>query len=221
MSYQRNKAQEAMLKLLEELTDGKENSEMYKQIFNRMSDTEFTAWMEKMAKEQEWMFLVAPPYNREFLDFERTIKVGESYGINLFAPLDVVDENLGLKYQTKPALTMYVPVRRASQIGSTKISVPKDSKKQDILTGQVTGDSQASAVSLPEFMILSSSGLENALIELISVRGGDQGALAALDGLLMQEGRVSLHETNQYSTGVQSTKTMATFLTCMHLSSNI
>ena len=105
MSYQRNKAQEAMLKLLEELTDGKENSEMYKQIFNRMSDTEFTTWMEKMAKEQEWMFLVAPPYNREFLDFERTIKL-----LNDLQKLESLNESIELSVQDLASLGIKINV---------------------------------------------------------------------------------------------------------------
>lgn len=217
----RKEAESAIYTLLEELTGDDYSSKVYRNLFKGYDDETFAQYMQDLKAGSRVLTVFSAPYSDQRLSLKRTLRIAKKYGYDLTGPLEVEDPTLGMTYTTKPKLAIYTPTRRLAQVGSTKISVSEDDRKRDKLTQQVIADSQASAISLSEFMILSSSGLEDALLELFVARGGDSGALDALSGLLMTQGSASLAEVNKYSTGVGSTRTMYTFMRGMHLISNL
>lgn len=221
MTSKRQIAEQAILELVTDLTNDEDNANIYKKQFAGMNDEQFTKWMEAMVKGDEWLTIWAPPYSKPKLDLSRTFNVADKYKVPLYDELHVSNKALGIDYKTTKALCLRLQVRRASQIGSGKQSVTQNSYKTDGLTGQVVGDSQASAISTNEMMVLASSGAEDSIIELMAVRGGDQGALAAMEALLISDGQASLRTVQEHATGVQSTTTLGVFLTGMHLTSNI
>jgi hypothetical protein len=118
-------------------------------------------------------------------------------------------------------LVIDLPIRRAAQLLIKKISIPKHSKVIDHLTGQPTGESKGAKVSYPELAILSAMGLDKSLLELLKYRGGDSKGNAVLTQMLSSLGTANLDTLKNYASGVQSTHTLHTFLTCAHLKNNI
>lgn len=147
------------------------------------------------------------------------MKIADELGRPVFQNLKFTKENPFItpnKY-----LILNVPTRRASQILTKKISIPKDDKKIDLLTGQVTGESKASKLTLPELQILVGMGIKDSAIELMKDRGGDLGAKDAMSKLLIRQGSVSQKVLENYATGVVSTNTLKSMLHAMMIRNNL
>ena len=89
------------------------------------------------------------------------------------------------------------------------------------MSGQPTGDSKGSKISFPELQILASMGLDNCVVEMMKFRGGDLKGFNAMNGMIGKYGEASLKTLANYSSGVESTRTLKTFLTGMHLNSSL
>ena len=118
-------------------------------------------------------------------------------------------------------LVVDLPLRRASQLLIKKIKVPDHSNVIDALTGQPTGESKGATLSHPELQVCAAMGLEDSMVELMKYRGGDNKGIVALNGMLSKYGTANLKTLSNYASGVESTKTLKTFLTCMHLKSTL
>lgn len=98
--------------------------------------------------------------------------------------------------------------------------MPKDNKTIDATTGQATGASKGSRITLPELQLLDSMGLEQSLVELMKVRGGDLGAYRAYSASLENHGQASQEVINQFGTGVVSGQTLRSIHNAMLLDIN-
>jgi hypothetical protein len=59
------------------------------------------------------------------------------------------------------------------------------------------------------------------MVELMKYRGGDNKGLIAFNSMLSRYGRVNLKSVEPYASGVESTKSLKTFLTSMMLKSTL
>jgi hypothetical protein len=107
-------------------------------------------------------------------------------------------------------MVVLMPFRRTVQTKDKGISVPKDNRKRDSLTGQVTGDSRAAKLTKTETTLLIELG--DVIEELNVVRGGDLGASRAMNALLTKNGTASLKQVMDNASGVESTNTLKAFL---------
>jgi hypothetical protein len=76
-------------------------------------------------------------------------------------------------------------------------------------------------MSFPEIQILAARGLDETTAELISTRGGDQGAFKAFNTSIERTGGVSLKAIEPYSTGVRSKQSLKTYLVGAHLKNTL
>ena len=155
-------------------------------------------------------------------DLQNNMKIAKELGFEFYQRLQITGSKTMPDYITpNKYLVVKLPVKRASQLLSKKISIPKDNKSRDLLTGQVTGDSRAAKLTNPEVQILLGLGLESSIKELMKFRGGDLGAGTALNNDLMRYGRGSQANSANMSTGVVSTKTLKQFFQAMHIRSTL
>jgi len=70
---------------------------------------------------------------------------------------------------------------------------------------------------MPELQMLVGMGMKDTVLELLKYRGGDLGAKTAMMNLLYQQGKVDAATLEQYSTGVESTKTLKNYFIGSHL----
>ncbi len=213
----RQKIEEHLFKFIKNISDDF-NEALYKARFAEMSDSEFTEFMNDLNNKKINLSLVQPTGIKNTVTVEKNFKVAKMMNV------EIVD-NLIYKTDTPymvnvPTVMLRLPVKRTVQILSSKIGVPKDNKTIDATTGQATGASKGSRITLPELQLLDSMGLEQSLVELMKVRGGDLGAYRAYSASLENHGQASQEVINQFGTGVVSGQTLRSIHNAMLLDIN-
>lgn len=218
----RRKEAELFIKTYIEKLGGTSNRKIYENIFSVMTDKDFDQFIKDIESGERYLVIMAPNFSDIRLDVEKNIEIGKELGYNFFQKLWVEGKEGCPTYQTPiPHLVIDLPIRRASQLLTKKISVPDDNKVIDVLTGQPTGASKGAKISYPELQLCSAMGLDNCMVELMKYRGGDNKGRAAFNAMLSRTGQVRLESIKAYSSGVESTKLVKTFLTSMMLKSTL
>ncbi len=198
------------------------NETIYRKFFARISDEEFDQWMKDLKSGAKFLTFRYPNLGKVKMSVRNNIKVCRELGYEPFQRLWVSGKE-GMDPYLTPVkqLVIWLPLRRASQMIIDKISVPENKNAVDNITGQPTKSSSKAALSLTEFELIASMGLESSLVELTKVKGGDAGAFRAYNALLSQQGSASLNVVKQYGTGVEATKAMSAYLTAAHLKNTL
>lgn len=218
----RQKAQDMILQIMQEIEPTGYNKQQYTKIFEAMSDKDFDTYMRGLRDGSKYLVIFKPMYEAKGITVENNIKVGKKYGIEFFERLsftgnpDVPDHTTAIEF-----MVLDMPYRRQSQTLVKKISVPDNNSVIDQLTYQPTGPSKGSKISYPELQVLIGMGMTSSIQELMQYRGGDKGGFNAYNAMTMRYGSVNMKSLAPYSTGVESTKTVKQLLTCMHISNTL
>lgn len=219
MAGSRKAAEAFILRIIGSISNHPENVGFYKEKFAKMSDAEAVKFYDDLIEGKIFLSIVEPNMtDRPEVDRRKIVDIAEELGIKFEQRL-WIEGKAGLPNHLTPIkFPVYlVPARRASQSLTKKISVPPHTKVRDLLTGQVTGESKGASVSGPENQLMGAMGAERAAIEMGKYRGGDARGEAALVALLSKTGRASQAVLEGFSSGVQVTKALQTFLTAaMH-----
>lgn len=221
----RKEAEEYIIKCINKIDMGskKLNGTLYKDLFKRMSDSEFKDLITGLKNKTTTLSMIVPNGGDVKISVENNFNIAKEIGLEFFHNLKFTNNQNGIPNYTTPNkyLVYILPIKRAAQLLSKKISIAENNNKKDILTGQVTSDSKASKLTYPELQVLSGLGLKDSLRELTKIRGGDDGASRAMDKLLYHQGSVSQSVLNTYAEGAQSTKSLKNFLLAMHIRSTL
>lgn len=219
----RKKAEAFILQFLKEIEPTGYNVGKYtKDVFPNMSDKDFDEYMKGVRDKTKYLVIFKPTYEAKGITVENNLEVAKKYGLNFFEKLvyrnneDMPDHMTAIEF-----MVLDQPYRRQSQTLVKKISVPDNNKTIDQLTYQPTGASKGSKISYPELQVLIGMGLDNCIEELIQHRGGDRGGFRAYNSMIMRYGTANLGALKPYKTGVDSTKTLKIYLTCMHISNTM
>lgn len=218
----RAKAEAFILQLVQEIEPTGYNKQQYTKIFKEMSDKTFHNYMQGLRDGTMTLVLFKPLYQAKGFSVENNLKVSEKYGLKAFERLRYTSNPDEPDYISPiESMILDLPWRKQSQTWSKKVSVPDNNKTVDQLTYQPTGASKGSKFSYPEWQVLNGMGLENTIQELSQMRGGDRGGFAAYNAMFMRYGNANLKTLQQFTTGVESTKTLKTYLACMHISNTL
>lgn len=218
----RKKTEEFILNFLKELEPTGYNVEKYTQIFKDMSDKQFDIYMKNIREGKQHLIIFKPLYKAKGITVENNIKVAKKYGLSFFEKLKFTNNPNQPDYMSDiEFMVVDLPYRRQSQTLVKKISVPDNNKVIDQSTYQPTGPSKGSKISYPELQVLIGMGMEECIKELIQIRGGDRGGFNAYNAMLMRYGNANLKTLSQFNSGVESTKTLKTYLTSMHISNTL
>ena len=218
----RKAAESFILDFIKDIDTSGYNTEQYKIIFKNMSDKDFDTYMKNIRDGKATLVLFKPLYEAKGISIENNLKIAPKYKLEFFEHLIYTNNEDSPDYKTPiKYLVVDLPYRRQSQTLVKKISVPDNNKVIDELTYQPTGDSKGAKISYPELQVLIGMGLENSISELIRFRGGDRNGFNAYNSMFLRYGNANLKTLENYSTGVESTKTLKTYLTAMHLSNTI
>lgn len=218
----RKKTEEFILRFIEDIDPSGYNKEIYLKIFKQMSDKQFDTYMKNIRDEKSYLVLFKPLYEANGISVENNLKIAPKYGMEFFEHLiysnsqDSPDYKTPIKY-----LVIDLPYRRQSQTLVKKVSIPDHNKVIDELTYQPTGESKGAKISYPELQVLIGMGLENSISELIRFRGGDRNGFNAYNAMFLRYGTANLKTLENYSSGVESTKTLKSYLTACHLTNTI
>jgi hypothetical protein len=218
----RKKAQDYILDMVKKIAKGPDNYNLYKTLFDNMSDKEFHEFMVRLRDKKITLSVIVPHNDSVKISVENNFKVAKSIGLEFFQHLSFGANGDIPAYITPNKYLVYkLPIKRAAQLLTKKISIPEDDQSINVMTGQVTGKSKSSKLTLPEIQILIGLGLNESIKELVKIRGGDQGAANAYNNLLYKQGYATQEQIEQYSTGVVSTKTLRNFLLGAHIRSSL
>ena len=216
----RKQTEEFILNHIKKIVTGNENYDLYKNMFKSMSDKEFHQFMVDLRDGKNILSVIIPNGGNININVRNNIKLAKSLGYEFYQHLITKGDRKVPDYKTpNKYLVCKLPIRRAAQLLSKKISVPSSDKKIDMLTGQVTGESRASKLTMPEAQILSGMGMHDTVKELMVTRGGNLTQQRVANNMLYKTGRTSLKELDEYGGEVESTKTLAAYFSAMHIRS--
>jgi hypothetical protein len=211
-----------ILYFIDKFLPGSDNIKIYQELFERMDDQAFDAWIDTLDKG-EILALHAPNFAEQTLSIERNYGIAKELGYELFQHLILTDPQTGQEVQTaNKHLVGLVPIRRQVQMLVKKASVPGSNHVVDERSGQATGDSKGSRFSAPELQVNASKGLNHMVLELMKFRGGDEKAYAAMNRSIVETGEASLDSIMaETPSQVKSNLTMSIYLKAQHLDNNI
>ncbi len=219
MPRNRRAFEDIVIRTIDEMTEHKENVQFYKDKFASLDDDQFDQFVNDLEAGKFSLSLIEPNFpKKKPVSTSKIIAIAEGLGQKIMQKLFFEGKDGLPTYQTDVEFPVFhVPVRRASQLLTKKISVPPHTRVRDILTGQVTGESKGATVSGPENQLLGAMGAINSAIEMNKFRGGDLRGEAALVAMLSKFGRASQSVLDQFSSGAQVNTAVSTYLTAaMH-----
>lgn len=218
----RKEAEAFILKYIDALAPGNQNTEYYKTKFAGMSDKDFDGWMKQLNSGEAILDFIAPNAVKPALNVNRNIQIGKELGHSFFERIW-----MGGDGETPPYLTplkymvVRLPLRRQAQLLIKKISIPENNKSVDNLTGQPTGKSKGGAISYPETQVLAALNLDRNIVEMIKYRGGDSRGFNAMNDSVSKTGSVSQDAIEPMAGKVRATETLHAILTAMHLKNTL
>ena len=218
----RKAAEDFIVKHVERIAPGIGNKEIYQKFFSRLDDEQFSKFMNKLDAGEIKLAIFIPNSKASVVTVENNLALAKELGHKFFSKLHISGKR-GVPDHTTPVeyLVVDLPFRRASQLITKKIKIPKNNKVIDSLSGQPTGSSKGAKISYPELLLLASMGLDESITEMINVRGGDNKAFLAYSNFIDRYGKVTLKGLENFKSTVKSTTTLKTFMTAMHLRSNL
>lgn len=217
----RKKVEDFILKWIDKITKSKENVELYKNTFKKMNDKEFDTLMNNL-RNGDILNVIIPHDISKNISVENNLKLAKELGIDFFQKVSFkTNDDLPRVLSNEKMFVSLMPFRRTKQTSDKGVSVSENSKKVDLLTGQVTGDSRSSKISFPELQLLNGMGMKDSIKELTVYRSGDTGAMRAMRQSMLKYGRVNSDVIENYSTGTVGSKTLKAYFTAMHLKINL
>ncbi len=212
------KVQEYISNFVESVLPGGGNKEMYDQLFSQMSDADFKKYMDNV-EERGYLDIIVPNLSKQKLSTERNIAIARKLNHEFFERVwrKETDPDKPSHLSNVKYMIIKLPVRRQSQHSIKGISTTEDNKRLDQISGQPTGDSKSAKISYPEAQLLNGMNFPVSLVELLKARGGDIGMFNAMKSMASKTGSISMASIADRATGVESTKSLHTFLTCAHL----
>lgn len=222
MVAKRAAAEKEILDFMKLWKGGRHMVELYKERFKRMSDKQFDELMEAYNDESDYLRAVIPNSGDIKLTVEDNLKAADAIGHDFFERCWFVDEQTGHEYLTNHEFfTTALPLKNQIQLLFKKISVAKDNKSIDMLSGQVTGDSKGGGISKPEAQILYGLGLSESLKEPFKARGGDRTTQLAFDKALHETGESDIDAAIGLGGKVQSRVMLSMWLKAQHIDNDL
>jgi hypothetical protein len=192
-------------------------------VFPRMSDEDFHSLMMRLKNKEVRLPIICPNFGKGGESIERAKALAEEMGHDFYQYIWIYpNDGKTPAYRTnKKFPVLDLPWRRQSQVQKKKVSIPRHNQSIDELTGQPAGESKGSAISSSELQVMSSLELGEMITEMIKYRGGDVKGFAAMNDMIDKTGEVSMEAIKHLAGGVESTKTLATYFNCMHLSNTL
>ncbi len=205
-----------ILSVIDKLDPSGFNSKLYKKLFKTMTNVEYLKFKEDLRTGKNILQLIENESTEMSITDLTTI--AKSLGIKLFQKIrGPLPNGKGMYTGPIERKVLDMPVRRVSQDGAKGIHVPKGSKRRNPITGQGSGDSKGTNLTMPEMRILDGKGADKVLEEFLSYKSGDLGAKVAAEAYIEKYGTVKLRDLEQYSTVSGATKMIKNYFQAAHI----
>ncbi len=225
ITVKRQEAENSVYELMDRI-EGKKNgynSSMWKAEFAAMNDQQFVEFMKNLKENISFeMDSLGKGYENDLLYIQ---KVADYYKIPLteyvmFPHKNPDNPDMPVVSKT-PVMKLIVPARRLQQFLSKKNAATSDTDSVNSITGQVTGESKAAALTDTQTCSLATTNLKYSIKELLGPRSDDHSAKMKMMELIDKDGEVSINDLNMRTRDKQSILTMEVFLRGAGLATNI
>lgn len=165
----RSRIEELVFKTMMLLDKTGINANRYKQHLVKLSDEDFSKFMDNVKEKKTWFILEVLPEDEPSLDDIK--KAANFLGVPLEEHLFIRHNSEGVIVKTDtPVSVGYLSIKRLQQILSKKNNITLEANKRNVRTGALVNDDKASRVSDVETYALSAMGLNAIKQELLSYR---------------------------------------------------
>lgn len=212
----RKKAEELILKWVSLIDPSRINTALLKKNMPKLSDDEFIQMCDNGIP------LYQPLEGKTKISTTNNLAVAKQMGIPLEEHLWLPEPKTGILSRTiYPHMVLMLPWRRQTQMVDKKLSVAKNDRIRDKITGQVTGPSKSSGISFQEGYVMFSQGETIPLREFIHARGSNEKINRALYQSIRTTGRGRMDIPGAELTSSKTSKTWGHIYRSMHIGNNI
>lgn len=216
---QRNEAEFFILNFMDKLDKTGENSEFLKEKFAKMSNAQFETWMKKdyPLQFQVRAFEVEPKF-KDYQDAARVV------GINIMEKVALpylYKNDKGEPITTKPALIMYLHLKKMQQMITKKNKVSSDIDKRDMKTGRLSTEDKGAATGDKEMECLAITGLYDTLEEFSTVRADYMDAKSQAYATIAATGTLSKEDYDLKRSDGLANNLISSYLLSAHINSNL
>lgn len=192
----RKKMEDLIYQVFDALDPTQVNTNKYRQMFSKMSDTQFDSFFKKFfASEDEYLILDVVDYERD-LKIEHVEKAAKILGVPLFEKVALPFINMD---NDNPVISKYdmpvgyIHIKRMQQILSKKNTTSTEIGARSALTGQVVQRDKNARDSDNENFALVTLDANETLREFMGPRADDMVMKNEMYSTIAQKGFVSLN----------------------------
>lgn len=219
-SAKRIQAEKEIYELLDTFDPSKYNSDMYRKLFNTMSEEKFKEYMKRLASENEYISMEVDTSAKR-LTLDKIFKIADKVGVKthkyvMHKENESSDGSI-CSVSPHPSLILYIPVRRLQQMLSKKNSASGNMDKINPLTGTVTSDSKSASLNDTQVQGLITTNQRNTLKELIGPRADDEKSKNMMLHSIEERGEVNLKDLHLKPENKQALNTLKVFLKAINI----
>lgn len=215
----RKEVENLIIKVFDNLDKSGVNSKYYKEIFAKMSDTQFYNWM---SKEYPIRFQMRTgTTNPSMTDIISSLNmIGVPLTEKIYTPALYRNAN-GQAVASQECTVMYLHLKKVQQFITHKNKWASSIANRDIKTGKLIGRDKGALTSDREFESLASWGLTNTMEELSGSRADDMEAKNYMYNQINSTGMFRLKDLPKTVDSQLSKNLMNTYLLSAHINSNL
>jgi len=218
MAKNRRASEKSIIDAVNAIDPSGNNGKIYEKRFKEMTNKEFDDMIELFRSGKSFVNIFDPNGAKKTkITLSNNKRLLKKLGIKLYQRIDITDESGKVYSPPHTYNIMPLVVTRLGQHQSTGIGVPKNNLKRNPITNQVTNESKAGSITLPEMYIYNGLGLENILTELLGPRGGDLRSLRLMEASLEETGTYSMEDTGARHGVPGATTALKNYFKALHM----
>lgn len=216
---QRDEIENLVLTSMKILDKSGTNTEYYKDLFARMSDTQFTNFI---GKQFPFKFHYKPSVVEPTMD--DATKALKAIGVPLMEKItepNVYVNKDGVPVNTKECLVVYIHHKPVQQFITKKNKWAMDTTNRDMRTGRLSGGDKGAVTSDREFESMAVQGMDKTMREFYTVKADAMAAKNLANNIIGTTGMLRLDDIPVDKNDSLSKNLMSVYMIGAHLNSNV
>ena len=212
-------AEKKIYELMNTLDSTGYNTNAYRDMFSKMSNAEFTKYMEDLRDKPDvnlYFEISSLDDKNGYPNMKKIIGIAKKFNVPLteyvmFPHTNPDDlDNPSVSATKLPVLV--IPIRRLQQFLSKKNKSSADIHQTNLITGQVIGESKSASLNDTQTIALVTTGQLNSVTEFLGPRADDVVSKLQMLKQIEEHGEVSLDNLTIKTSNKQAYSTMNMFL---------
>lgn len=216
---QRNEIESLVLNSMKVLDKSGTNTEYYKDLFARMSDSQFKTFI---SKQFPFKFHYRPSVVEPSMDdVTNALKsIGVPLMEKVIEPYTYRNKD-GVPVNTKECLVVYIHHKPVQQFITKKNKLSMDTANRDMRTGRLVGNDKGAVTSDREFESMAIQGMDKTMREFYSIKADTMAAKNLANNIIGTTGMLRLDDIPIDKDDSLSKNLMSVYMIGAHLNSNL